>query len=37
VVGFFRERFTSQWMIWVNRIAGSIIFIFGIVAFAIFQ
>lgn len=32
IVGFFRERFTSQWMVWVNRIAGIVIFGFGIVA-----
>ncbi len=32
VVGFFRERFTNRWMIWVNRIAGAIIFVFGIIA-----
>ena len=32
IVGFFRERFTSQWMVWVNRIAGAAIFGFGIIA-----
>ncbi len=31
IVGFFRERFTSQWMVWVNRIAGAAIFGFGII------
>ena len=34
IVGFFRERFTSQWMVWVNRIAGAVIFGFGIIALA---
>jgi threonine/homoserine/homoserine lactone efflux protein len=33
VVGFFRERFTSRLMIWVNRIAGVVIFAFGIISF----
>ncbi len=32
IVGFFRERFTSQWVVWVNRIAGAVIFGFGIIA-----
>lgn len=32
IVGFFREKFTSTWMIWVNRLAGVIIFAFGLIA-----
>jgi len=31
-VGFFRQRFNSSWMLWVNRIAGVIILGFGIAA-----
>jgi threonine/homoserine/homoserine lactone efflux protein len=31
-VGFFRERFTSVWMLWVNRLAGVIIAVFGVAA-----
>ncbi len=34
IIGLFRERFTPQWMIWVNRLAGIIISAFGIAAFA---
>lgn len=29
LVGIFRERFTPAWMVWVNRISGTIIFGFG--------
>ena len=32
VVGLFRQRFKPDSLIWVNRISGVIIFIFGIVA-----
>ena len=31
-VAFFRERFTSTWMHWVNRLAGAIILAFGLAA-----
>ncbi len=31
-VGFFRERFTPEWMVWVNRIAGGVIVAFGAAA-----
>jgi threonine/homoserine/homoserine lactone efflux protein len=31
-VSLFRERVTSQWMQWVNRISGGIVFAFGIAA-----
>ena len=31
-VGIFRERFTTSWMIWVNRLAGTIIAGFGLYA-----
>ncbi len=34
-VGFFRERFTPGWMVWVNRIAGAAIMAFGAAALAI--
>ena len=34
-VGLLRDRFTIRWMIWVNRIAGSIIFGFGLAIFAL--
>ena len=36
IVGFFRERFTSAWMLWVNRLAGLAIFIFGLAALVTF-
>jgi threonine/homoserine/homoserine lactone efflux protein len=32
IVGIFRERFTTNWMIWVNRLAGTIIAGFGLFA-----
>ena len=32
IVGIFREKFTTSWMIWVNRLAGSIIAVFGLLA-----
>jgi threonine/homoserine/homoserine lactone efflux protein len=35
IVGFFRERFTANWMVWVNRFAGFIIGGFGIAALLI--
>lgn len=35
IVGLFRERFTPAWMTWVNRLAGAIIFGFGLVALAV--
>jgi len=31
-VGLLRDRFNSTWMLWVNRIAGLVIFAFGMVA-----
>ena len=35
LVGLLRHRFNATWMTWVNRIAGMIIFSFGIVILAI--
>jgi threonine/homoserine/homoserine lactone efflux protein len=35
VVGLLRDRFTIRWRTWVNRIAGLIIFGFGLAIFAI--
>jgi threonine/homoserine/homoserine lactone efflux protein len=32
IVGLLRERFTPVWMVWVNRLAGLIVFGFGLVA-----
>lgn len=32
IVGWFRGRFTPAWMVWVNRLAGIVIFAFGIAA-----
>ena len=32
IVGIFRERFTIAWMVWVNRLAGTIIAGFGLFA-----
>jgi threonine/homoserine/homoserine lactone efflux protein len=32
IVGFFREKFTPAWMTWVNRLAGAIIAVFGLIA-----
>jgi len=32
IVGIFREKFTTNWMIWVNRLAGMIIGGFGLIA-----
>ncbi len=32
IVGFFRERFTPRWMLWVNRLAGTVILGFGVAA-----
>ncbi len=32
IVGFFRERFTHAWMLWVNRLAGTVILGFGVAA-----
>jgi threonine/homoserine/homoserine lactone efflux protein len=34
VVGLLRDRFNTSWKIWINRIAGMIIFIFGVIVFA---
>jgi len=31
-VGFFRQRFNSQWMLWINRLAGVIIAASGLAA-----
>jgi threonine/homoserine/homoserine lactone efflux protein len=33
-VSLFRERVTSQWMVWINRISGLVVLTFGIVALA---
>lgn len=35
LVGFFRERFTTLWMRWVNRLAGLILCAFGVAALAL--
>ena len=35
VVGAFRERFSSLWLRWVNRLAGAVIFVFGVFALLI--
>jgi threonine/homoserine/homoserine lactone efflux protein len=35
IVGLVRERFTPAWMTWVNRVAGTVIFGFGVVALII--
>ncbi len=32
IVGSFRERFTQEWLVWVNRLAGAVIAGFGAVA-----
>jgi threonine/homoserine/homoserine lactone efflux protein len=32
IIGIFREKFTTYWMIWVNRLAGVVIGGFGLVA-----
>ena len=32
IVGAFRERFTRNWLRWVNRLAGAVIFGFGVFA-----
>jgi threonine/homoserine/homoserine lactone efflux protein len=34
LVGAFRERFTPAWMTWVNRLSGTIIGVFGVIALA---
>ena len=31
LVGLLREKFTPAWMLWVNRISGTVIAIFGII------
>jgi threonine/homoserine/homoserine lactone efflux protein len=33
IVGFLRDKFSQSWMLWVNRIAGVVIFAFGIATF----
>ena len=33
-ISLFRERVTSQWMLWINRFSGGIVFAFGIAAVA---
>jgi threonine/homoserine/homoserine lactone efflux protein len=35
LVGLLRERFTANWMLWVNRLAGGVICAFGVAALAI--
>jgi threonine/homoserine/homoserine lactone efflux protein len=32
IVGIFRERFSPPWMLWVNRLAGAVVFGFGVAA-----
>jgi hypothetical protein len=34
LVGLLRHRFNETWRIWVNRLAGLIIFCFGVIIFA---
>jgi threonine/homoserine/homoserine lactone efflux protein len=31
-VGFLRERFKQKWMVWVNRVSGLILMVFGVAA-----
>ena len=31
-VGLFRERVTLQWMGWINRLSGVVVFTFGLLA-----
>lgn len=31
-VSLFRERVTPQWMVWINRSSGLVVFIFGVMA-----
>ncbi len=31
-VSLFRERVTPQWMLWINRVSGIIVFAFGVLA-----
>ena len=31
-VSLFRERVTPQWMLWINRVSGLIVFAFGVLA-----
>jgi threonine/homoserine/homoserine lactone efflux protein len=31
-VGLFRQRLSGRWLVWINRIAGTIIMAFGIAA-----
>jgi len=35
LVGLLRERFTATWLTWVNRLAGGVIFAFGVAALVI--
>ncbi len=35
LVGFFRERIDEKILVWVNRVAGAIIIIFGLVALSV--
>jgi len=32
VVNFLRARFTSTWLLWINRVSGGVIMLFGVVA-----
>jgi len=32
VVSFLRSRFTSVWLLWINRVSGSVILVFGLTA-----
>jgi threonine/homoserine/homoserine lactone efflux protein len=35
IIGAFRDRFTMMWLRWVNRLAGIVIFAFGIFALSV--
>jgi threonine/homoserine/homoserine lactone efflux protein len=37
LVGLLRERFSATWLSWVNRLAGVVIFAFGVAALALKQ
>lgn len=30
IVGMFRGRFTTRWMVWVNRLSGTVLVLFGL-------
>jgi threonine/homoserine/homoserine lactone efflux protein len=35
LVGLFRDRFDTTWKTWINRIAGMIVFVFGVIILGI--